>query len=127
MPHVARFYHQYGRYEVETFSGEQALTTAIYTTDIDQDNEAFSHIDVYEDGQLVRTLSYEEVWEQLDRGRPQTTRERAVAEVEIRGSDGKWASECGYVSVDGAETAARLLADKFGTDNVRVSLFPTRA
>jgi hypothetical protein len=124
VPHVARFYHRYGHYEVETFSGEQALTTAIYTTDVDQDNEAFSHIDVYEDGQLVRTLTSEEVFEQLDRNRPKTTGQRAVAEVEIRGSDGKWASECGYVSVDGAETVAGRLAGMFGADNVRVRRIP---
>jgi hypothetical protein len=120
---VFTYAHRHHTLQVDHYSGEQALSTAIVAADhaSDEGTEALAYIEVWEAGRLVRTLSRDEVWTEAEKYRsPLPKYDPPAADLQLQGHDGNWASECRYQTLEGAERAADRYRAIMGDERVRV-------
>jgi hypothetical protein len=121
--YVLKFAYSHGTLNVERFSGDQAITTAIRRADIaaDEGSESLAYIDVWENGKRTMTMTAEEVFAEAQKLRPLTPKViPPAAKVMIRGSDRRWALEGYYRSSEAAESAGQRWRSIVGAENVRV-------
>jgi hypothetical protein len=123
MTDVLKFAWTHGVYQVEHYSGQDALDDAIRDADgaSDADLESLAHIEVWEDGALVRVLEPEEVFSEAAKFRPELPYpEPMKAALKIRDRDGNWARGDAFRTRDDAADHALKLAGLFGGDRVQV-------